>query len=50
MRKLVQVVSEVPSRAFLTAAVWCVPFYGTVGLFMNKLQTQKKNTDSIFAL
>ena len=34
-------VSEIPSRAFLTAAVWCVPFSGTVGLF-NKLQTQKK--------
>ena len=29
-------------RCFLsTAAVWCVPFFGTVGLF-NKLQSQKK--------
>ena len=26
---------------FFTAAVWCVPFSGAVGLF-NKLQTQKK--------
>ena len=25
----------------ITAAVWCVPFSGAVGLF-NKLQTQKK--------
>ena len=41
--ELVQVVSEIPSRAFVTAAVWCVPFSGTVGLF-NKLQTQKKKT------
>ena len=43
MLQKVQVVSEIPSRAFVTATVWCVPFFGigTVGLF-NKLQTQKK--------
>ena len=43
--ELVQVVSEIPSRAFVTAAVWCVPFSGTVGLF-NRLQTQKKSGKS----
>ena len=29
---------------FITATVWCVPFFGTVGLF-NKLQTQKIKQD-----
>ena len=24
---VVQVVSEIPSRAFVTATVWCVPFF-----------------------
>ena len=38
--ELVQVVSEIPSRAFVTATVWCVPFFGTVGLF-NKLKRKK---------
>ena len=31
-----------------TAAVWCVPFFGTVGLF-NKLQTQKKSGETFTA-
>ena len=32
---------------FFTAAVWCVPFSGAVGLF-NKLQTQKTNLNSMY--
>ena len=28
---------EIPSRAFVTATVWCVPFFGTVGLFNPEL-------------
>ena len=35
-----EVVSEIPSRAFVTATVWCVPFFGSVGLF-NKLKRKK---------
>ena len=39
--------SEKNAADFFTAAVWCVPFSGAVGLF-NKLQTQKKTKKKAF--